>query len=419
MNIKTLTGGIILFIALLSVSCDREPLLPPEPVIDYVTIAQLRDMYESGIVIIDTNIYIQGIITLTPEFGNVPSFVAYIQDSTAGICLTVAGTNTFAMNSEVKIFCRGISFTPYNGLLQFGDIDLTTKQVELINLTAEVPEPVSVTMDELLNGEHQAEYVSITGVQFEAAGTFSGTKVLTDCNSELDVYTRSAATFAGTALPAGNGTFKGIASIFNSIQLLLRDPAELDMTGDICGVPSVTYLSQDFNTLSTNYTNVTSLTGWKTYSEAGTKTWFSYKTSTLGPFIETTAYGSAQPSVITWMIAPQIDLSAAVSPYISFESADGYDNGATLELFVSTDYTGSSTPWTSTWTKLNFTLPPSIPRGSNPAFSAFISSGKVELSAYIGSTLYLAWVYKGADFTPDTNDKTTTWEVDNVIIAEE
>ncbi|MCU0472559.1 MAG: DUF5689 domain-containing protein [Bacteroidales bacterium] len=419
MKIKNYISGLALFTAMVMVSCDREPMFPPDPVVDYVTIAQLRNMYNDGIVTIDTNIYIQGIITLTPEFGNIPDFVAYIQDTTAGICLTITGTNALTMNSEVKILCRGISFTLYNGLLQFGDIDLTAKQVELIKLTAEVPEPVSVTIDELLNGEHQAEYVSVTGVQFDDPGTFSGGKDLTDCNSVVEVYTRSVATFSGTALPTGNGTFKGIASVFFTTQLLLRDPSELDMTGDICGVPSVTYLSQDFNTLSTNNTNVTSLTGWKTYSEAGTKTWFSYKTSTLGPFIETTAYGSGQPSVITWMIAPQIDLSPATNPYISFESADGYDNGATLELFVSTDYNGSATPWTSTWTKLNFTLPPSIPRGTYPAFSAFVSSGKIELSAYIGSTLYIAWVYKGADVTPDTNDKTTTWEVDNVLIAEE
>jgi len=114
------------------------------------------------------------------------------------------------------------------------------------------------------------------------------------------------------------------------------------------------------------------------------------------------------------MIAPQIDLTASTQPYVKFESADGYDNGATLELFVSTDYTGSATPWTSTWTKLNFTLPPS----TNPLYSDFISSGQVDLSVYIGSTLYIAWIYKGADPTGTTNDKTTTWEVDNVIIAE-
>jgi hypothetical protein len=317
------------------------------------------------------------------------------------------------MNSEVKIFCRGVSFTLYNGLLQFGNIDIAT-QSEIVKLTSEPPLPASVTISELLEGKHQAEYVSITGVQFKSAGTYSGTKVLTDCTSEIDVYTRSAASFSPGTIPKGNGTLRGVASVFNSYQILLRDTSELSMKGAICGVPSVTYLSQNFNSLTTNYTNVTSLTGWNTYSEAGTKTWFSYKTTTLGPFMETTAYNSGQTSVITWMIAPQIDLSTATKPYISFESADGYNNGATLELFVSTDYTGSANPWTSTWTKLPCTLPPV----STSGYSSFVSSGQVDLSVYNGSTVFLAWVYKGADLTGTASDNTTTWEVDNVVVAE-
>jgi hypothetical protein len=413
MNIKNYLAGILIATAIIIISCDREPILPPQPVTQHMTIAQLRQLYDKGIVTVDTDAYIEGKITITPEFGNIPAFVAYLQDSTAAICLTVTGTNSFSMNSQVKVFCRGISFTMYNGLLQFGDVSIAD-QTELVSLTPTPPDPVNVTIDELLNGDHQAEYISITGVQFKTPGTFSGTRVLTDCNSDIDVYTRSAASFAGETMPTGNGTFKGIASVFTSIQLLIRDNTELDMTGNICGVPSVTYLSQDFNTLTTNYTNVSALAGWKTYSEAGTKTWFSYKTSTIGPFVETTAYGSGQANVTTWMIAPQVDLTAAVSPFVSFESADGYDNGATLELYASTDYTGSATPWTSTWTKLNFTLPPS----NATYYSSFVSSGKVDLSAYNGSTLYIAWVYKGSDPAGTTSDKTTTWEVDNVLIAE-
>jgi hypothetical protein len=414
-NKVNISALLVLLLTVIS-SCDREPILPPEPVIDHITIRQLRAMYDSGILTIDTNVYIQGIITLTPELGNVPDFIGYIQDTSAGLCIAVTGTNSLARDSKMTIFCRGLSFTMYNGLLQFGDIDLAnTAQAKLDSLTPVPMEPVSVTIDELLNGEHQSEYVSVTGAQFKTAGTFSGGKILTDCNSEIEVYTRSAATFSGETIPTGNGTFKGVASVYNTAQLLMREPVELDMSGSLCGIPSVTYLSQDFNTLTTNYTNVSSLSGWKTYSEAGTKTWFSYKTSSLGPFVETTAYNSGQTSVITWMIAPQIDLSTATNPYISFESADGYDNGATLELFVSTDYTGSATPWLNTWNKMNFTLPPS----TNPYYSAFVSSGKVDLTAYNGSTLYIAWVYKGADPAGTTTDKTTTWEVDNVLIAEE
>jgi hypothetical protein len=397
----------LLTVYLIISSCSREPIPPPEPVINYVTIKKLREMYTQGMVTVDTNIYIRGIITLTPEFKNVPAFIAYLQDSTAGICLTVTGTNTFTLNSEVKILCRGVTFTNYNGLLQFGDIAIAD-QSELISLTPTPITPVSATLDEILAGEHQGEYVSITGVQFKDPGTFSGSKILTDCNSVIDVYTRSDATFASTSLPTMNGTFKGIASVYTSKQLLLRDPLELAMAGTRCGVPSVTYLSQDFNTLTVNHTDVTALVGWKTYTEAGTKTWHSDKSGSLGPWIQATAYGSGQPLVISWMIAPQIDLTASVKPYIKFESADGFDNGSTLELFVSTDYTGSVTPWTSTWTKLNFTLPPSTASG----YSSFVSSGQVDLSAYNGSTLYIAWVYKGG------GSKTTTWEVDNVLIAE-
>jgi hypothetical protein len=408
MKSKLYILSIILSGSLIVYACTREPIPPPEPVISYVTIEKLREFYQLGMTTVDTNIYIQGIITLTPEFKNVPSFVAYIQDSTAGICLTVAGTNTFTMNSEVKILCRGVSFTNYNGLIQFGDITIAD-QSELINLTPEPIIPVPATLTEILAGEHQAEYVAISGVQFKDPGTFSGSKILTDCNPVIDVYTRSEATFAGTTLPTGNGVLKAIASVYTSKQLLLRDPAELAMTANRCGVPSVTYLSQNFNTLTTKYVDVSTLPGWKTYSEAGSKTWYSNNTTTMGPWIQATAYNSGQPSVITWMIAPQVDLAQAVKPYVQFESADGYDNGATLELYASTDYTGSITPWVSTWTKLNFILPPATASG----YSQFVSSGQVDLSAYNGSTLYVAWVYKGG-----ATAKTTTWEVDNVIIAE-
>jgi hypothetical protein len=404
-NIIIFIFGTVFFLN----SCTREPIPPPEPVINHMKIRDLRSMFGTGTVTVDTNIYIQGIITLTPEFKNLPSFVAYIQDSTAAICLTVTGTNTFTMNSEVKIFCRGLKFTLFNGLLQFGDITIAD-QSEVVTLTPEPIAPVPATLDEILAGKHEAEYVSVSSVQFKDPGTYSGSKILTDCNSVIDVYTRSDATFAGQTIPTGNGILKGVASVYTSKQILLRDPAELTMTGNRCGVPSVTYLSQDFNTLTTKYTDVTALAGWKTYSESNNKTWHSNNTTTKGPWIQATAYGATGvSSVITWMIAPQIDLTTGVKPYVQFESADGYDNGATLELYASTNYTGSTTPWTSNWTKLTFTLPPSTASG----YSAFVSSGQVDLSAFNGSTLYIAWVYKGAVTTG-----TTTWEVDNVIIAE-
>jgi hypothetical protein len=395
----------LLTIFLVISSCSREPVPPPEPVIDYITIEQLREMFEDGISQVDTNVYIQGIITLTPELGNLPAFVAYIQDSTAGICLTVSGTNSFSRDSEVKILCRDVSFTEYNGLLQFGDIGIAD-QTTLISLAPAPPEPETVTISSLLSGEHQAEYVRIENVQFEEPGTWSGDNILTDCSDELEVYTRSDATFSSDALPAGNGYIMGVASNYSGVQFIVRDETENSMTGDRCGSAGTIYLSEDFSTL-VQYDDVSTLTGWMTYPEAGTKTWYGNTVSTR-KWVQATAYNSGQASVITWMIAPAVDLTLATSPYLIFDSADGYDNGATLTLYVSTDYTGSATPWTSTWTELNFTLPVSTASG----YSQFVSSGKVDLSPWKGSQVWIAWVYDG-----DTG-RTTTWEVDNVMVAE-
>ncbi|HPT30863.1 MAG TPA: DUF5689 domain-containing protein [Prolixibacteraceae bacterium] len=392
-------------------ACDREPLPPPEPVVNRLSVADLRKMYEKGISIIDSNVYIRGIITLTPELGNVPAFIAYLQDSTAGICLSVSGENSFAMDSEVKILCRGASFTLFNGLLQFGDISIAD-QAEVIRLNATPPPPAEITIDELLQGKREAEYVQIKNAQFADPGTFSGSRILTDCKSQIDVYTRSDATFAGTSLPTGNGTFRGIASVYTNRQLLLRDAAGLDMKGTRCGASSSVYLSQDFNTL-VKYADVSTLTGWKTYAEKGGKSWYGNEVSSR-KWVQATAYSSGQAEVITWMVSPVLDLTMAQKPFVSFESADGYDNGATLELYVSTGYAGSATPWSSTWTRLTFTLPASNTSG----YSQFVSSGQVDLSAYRGGPVYLAWVYKGADLSGTASDRTTTWEIDNVVVAD-
>lgn len=403
---------LLLASLLIVVSCNRVPVEPPEPVIDYITIEQLRAMFDEGIQTVDTNVYIQGIITLTPELGNIPSFVAYIQDTTAAICLTVGDAdNTFSMDSEVKILCRGVSFTDYNGLLQFGDLTLSSGQVEVITLFAEAPEPEVVTIEQLLTGAWEGMYVELAGVEFKEEGTFSGSQVLTDCTSEVEVYTRSAATFSSVTRPTGNGILRGISSVYNDQQVILRDPSELDMTGDRCSTVAVTYLTQDFNTITKN-ANVSTLTGWLTYPQEGTKTWYGNYVSASNRWVQATAHNSGEASVITWMITPQLDFTDAVSPFISFESANGYDNGATIELFVSADYDGSATPWTFTWTKLDFTLPALSPSGWSP----FVSSGRVDLTAYTGGTAYVAWVYKGAG---TGTLKTTTWEVDNVLVAED
>ena len=77
--------------------------------------------------------------------------------------------------------------------------------------------------------------MTIEDVQFEDPGTWSGENIITDCTDELEVYTRSDATFSSETLPTGNGYIAGVASNYTGVQLLVRDETENDMTGDRCG----------------------------------------------------------------------------------------------------------------------------------------------------------------------------------------
>ena len=400
---------VILIVTILFASalgCNREPVQPPMPVIEQISINDLKSLYTGSDVLVDTNVYIQGIVTMTPELNNIPDFVAYMQDTSGAVTLTITGNNTLSSGSEIKIYCQGLTLTKYHGLIQFGDVDLAT-QSELITLDGEMPELKEVTLQDVLDKKYIAELVTIPATQFVEGGTFSGSKTLTDCTNEVEVYTRSAATFSGDPLPTGNGTFKGIISVYDSPQLMVREPSELVMEDSRCGPISSDYLNETFESLA-NYADIISLAGWTNPFEAGDRTWIA-RIYSNNVYAQASAFGSALPSMISWLITPMMDLTTSTAPALTFDSKGGYDNGATLEVLISTDYDGGGSPWNFTWTDLN----PVLDNPPTDGYSAnFQSSGVIDLSAYKGHA-YIAFKYTGAD-----PSATTTWQIDNVLVAE-
>jgi hypothetical protein len=409
-GITLLAAAAAINLALLS-GCDREPVVPPQPVTEHISIADLKALYSGSETVIDTNAFIQGVVTMTPELGNIPEFIAYIQDSTGAVTITVEGNNTFSLNSEVRINVDGLSLLMYQGLLQLGDVNMEL-HTEVITLTADLPAISEVTIADLLNGDHIAELVDIRNVQFSEGGTFRGTKTLTDCSSEIDVYTRNDATFSGDNVPGGNGLFRGIVSVFTDPQLIIRDPAELDMTGERCGGGATDYLNETFESLS-DYDDIIDLQGWTNPFEAGSRTWIA-RIYSGNVYAQASAFGSNMPQMISWLITPPVNLTSSSSPVLTFDTKAGYDNGATLEVLISSDYNGSGSPWDFTWTDLNPTLDDGPPNGYS---SSFVSSGTLDLSSW-KSTVYIAFRYTGADLSGTADDKTTTWQIDNVLVTE-
>ncbi|HMC98774.1 MAG TPA: choice-of-anchor J domain-containing protein, partial [Ferruginibacter sp.] len=89
--------------------------------------------------------------------------------------------------------------------------------------------------------------------------------------------------------------------------------------------------------------------------------------------------------------------------------AAGYAFGSCpFTIMVSTNYNGSNTPSASTWTTL-MTINASTP---TTGYATLSTVGPINLSAYIGQNVYIAFKYDGGDPT-----RTTTYEIDDVKVT--
>ena len=116
------------------------------------------------------------------------------------------------------------------------------------------------------------------------------------------------------------------------------------------------------------------------------------------------AYRSGEAQNIAWLISPPLVVHNGMT--LSFQTAKAYWRHDALKVFISTDFDGYNVR-TATWME----LPARIATNTDPNH-AWIDSGDIDLSAYAGQTVYIAFRYKGSD---DYN-QTSTYRIDNVII---
>ncbi len=198
------------------------------------TIAEVRAMHSGSNVTVDGNYVVTVTVTSDKSTGNIFSRNLYAQDSSAGILLRFTEDHNVEIDQEIKVAILGTTLETYNGLLQINNIP----SGNIVTQTAgTAPAPVSVTLAEALTGDYESQLVTISGVQFKSGATYSGSNTLTDCTDELTVFVNSAATFSSQALPTQNGAITGVMSVFNSVQLYIRDANDVNFTADAlnCG----------------------------------------------------------------------------------------------------------------------------------------------------------------------------------------
>ncbi len=410
------------------------PLLKPN-----LSIRDLRSMHFTGnFEKIPEDFIIGGIVIADDRQDNFYKSIV-LQDSTGGITLRLDGFglyNLFPVGTELFIKLKGLWLGDYAKMVQLGaGVDRSDPNYQellalpqplfdryLVKSGQTLPvNPRTVTLAQL-DDSLQSCLLSISSLEFSVSDTGktfadavnkqTENRVLKACGGG-SIYLRTSgfARFAKLPTPRGNGTLTAVYTVFRTEkQLVIRDTADLHFSGLRCTAQGSKLLfNENFNLAEPNKELV--LTGWKNMSESGGQLFFGRK-SENNQYAEISGYGTNQPGLVSWLILPPINLTGTVNQVLSFSTRDGFDNGAVLQVLISTNYDGGNAPWKAKWTSLK----PVIAKG-NVASQAkdWVFSGKTSLASFKG-TVYIAFKYEGADSGGVFDKRTTTFQIDDVRI---
>lgn len=437
--LKLSFAALLMIVSVIAInSCkknfDNPPAYVDPNLVANTSIATLKAMHASGgYEAITTDIIISGTVIADDKSGNLYKEL-YIQDATGGIAIEMDGTNLYTqypVGRKVFIKAKGLYLSDYAGMIQIGVLDksipnnpslagipYTLFDTYIARGTYNNPVvPTVVTVAQLTTNMQDpllGTLVQLNGFEFssgDVTGNFADTSsaknsfdlYINDCSSNsIDVRTSGYANFAGQHPPSGNGSIVALYTKYNSTkQLILRDPSDISFTGPRCSV-----FEESFNAIGANNGTLT-VPGWKNIGETGGVL---YQNAIFGSVKcgKITAFSTGAAAVTSWFISPSIAITGATAPKLNFKLAAGYAVGATvLQVLVSTNYNGSNTPSSSTWTQV-FTQTALTPTSG---YGTLASVGNIDLSAYNGQTVYIAFKYTGGDPT-----KTTTYEFDDFKI---
>ncbi len=384
------------------------------------------------------NQIITGIVTANDATDNFYKTIV-IQDSTAALTIRMDAFGLaadFPLGKRIFIRLNGLWLGEYGGMLQLGGaIDKTDPaypellpiptplftKIFVHGLVEKLPEPLLVHFGELKDSL-QSRLITIDSVEFAASDTakpfadvinkVTVNHTLRICNGgSLYLRTSGFASFAALKTPRGNGKITGIYSIFGSQkQLIIRDTFDVNMDGLRCsGNGSRQLFYDDFESIPVG--NNLLINGWKNLAEAGGQL-FGGQMAATNRYATISAFATNQSSVVSWLILPSINLNATANEQFSFLTKDAFDNGASLQVYISTNFDGGVFPWKAKWTLLKSV----IAKGSVSGIaSKWISSGNISLNNYSGN-VHIAFKYDGSDVPSTINKKTTTFQIDEIKV---
>lgn len=200
---------------------------------------------------------------------------------------------------------------------------------------------------------------------------------------------------------AAEGTFKNVEYYYSN-----EEPE--------VSVVAKNFLDEPFEGYEAGSGKVVTIEGWTNVDLSGTRSW-ECRSFSGNNYAQVTSNGSKSVNDV-WLITTAVDLTDATAPKFSFNVTAGYYNAPCLSVLISENFDGNADNINpAQWTNVtdNFELP----TGPSGGYGTLSPAGTMDLSAYKGKKIYIAFRYQGDDTT--TEKKTTTFQIDKVQVSEE
>lgn len=394
--------------------------------------AQTAAATQDAPVVLTQEQVLKAVVTANDESGNIFKKI-YLEDATGAIGMGVDQSsvyNYYPVGQTVYIDLKGLSISVFGDEQQLGhpeDENFRTPWEEFEKhvirdgwANPENAKPLELDDISVINTDPEAykfKLVTLKGVTFQNGGTAifapeSSTgheEAITDAHGNtLAVRTSGYANFAANKLPKGKGNLTGILGRFRGnwqftirtaedIKDFVEVPEEGGQGGETQPGVTETIFEETFATGVGTFTIEN-----KEMASALTFVWKHDNFKNPGYMKASAFKDSVSYASDSWLISPEIDLTAANAATLTFDHAINKGDVA----HVKTNHlVNVSKDNGQTWTTLSGV---SYPAGNSWEFSG---SGDVNLSAYVGSKIKLAFQYKSSDGVSDT------WEVKNVKVT--
>ncbi len=455
--------GIITAVMMIifSSSCKKNSVPPLKDVATgpSISIQQLRTMYAGINSKFTSNTLLNVVVTADETSGNLYKQV-YVRDNSG----TFAQTNYYgaislhftkgtqgilSIGDSIAVNLNGATLAKSSGgALELDSIDPYNDITHI--KTGLNPQPIIVSAMQSLNTYsnvtgggfvYDAQLVQLSNVEFapsnvgqtyaipQGIGTPPQNVNRYICDAyyghTMVAYNSGYASFAGTPIPNNSGTIIAVANLYTTMQLSLRNFADVQLTNSYIPVVYDT-ITQNFSCAGLTNKNPVEAAGWKNVAYKGSLSWqggqFGNPSNTYNApnwkyYPSASNYKTNDIVNDMWLISPPLlDQPGGLGKYLDFSCAMQYGtNKRLLSVLVSGSYDGTNLD-PSQWTDISSTfpgIPSSAGQSSNGANPNFKYAHSLSNNIYSPSPVHFVPPANNGKFYIAFRYKTSTNDVDS------